>query len=194
MKILHIDAGITPNSVSRQISAAVVDALTQAHPDAEIVRRDLQAEPIPHLDAEALGALADNPALAEFLAADVVVLGAPMYNFGIPSQLKAWFDRVMVAGRTFRYTAEGPQGLAGGKTVIIASSRGGVFSQGSPMAELDLQERYLETALRFLGVDDFAFVRAEGVALSPEHRDAALTDALERARRVVEERTEAQAA
>jgi FMN-dependent NADH-azoreductase len=178
MKVLHIDAGITPASVSRQLSAAVVEQLAGANPELDVVRRDLAADPIPHLDGAALAGLADNPVLAEFLDADVIVIGAPMYNFGLPSQLKAWFDRVAVAGRTFRYTPNGPEGLAGGKTVIVASARGGVYAPETPMAALDFQENYLRAVLGFLGVDDIRFVRAEGVAISPEHREAALGAAL----------------
>jgi FMN-dependent NADH-azoreductase len=179
MKLLHIDAGITgPASVSRQLSAAVVDTLTGVHPALEVTHRDLNADPIPHLDTQGLPGLADNEILREFLDADVVVIGAPMYNFGIASQLKAWFDRVVVGGKTFRYTAEGPVGLAGGKTVIVASARGGLYEAGTPMAALDFQEPYLRTVFGFMGVDDVTVIRAEGVAISPEHRSAALTAAL----------------
>jgi FMN-dependent NADH-azoreductase len=181
MKLLHIDAGITGDaSVSRQISRSLVDNLTQALPGLEVAHRDLASDPIPHLDGAGLGGLADNDVLKEFLSADVIVIGAPMYNFGVPSQLKAWIDRIAVAGKTFRYTANGPQGLAGGKTVIVASARGGLYAE-TPMADLDFQERYLRTVFGFLGVDEVTFVRAEGVAISPEHRQAALQGALARA-------------
>ncbi|MGH8030615.1 MAG: NAD(P)H-dependent oxidoreductase, partial [Arenimonas sp.] len=112
--------------------------------------------------------------LEEFLAADVVVVGAPMYNFSIPSQLKAWIDRVAVAGRTFRYTDSGPQGLAGGKRVIVASTRGGIHS-GAPS---DFVEPYLRQVFGFLGIDDIEFVTAEGLAYSPEHREQAMGKAL----------------
>ena len=188
MKLLHIDAGITgPGAVSRQISAAIVDNLIRANPGLEVVHRDLDADPIPHLDSHNVGALraidgeglegeaARTAAiLKEFLDADVVVLGAPMYNFGIPSQLKAWFDRVLVAGKTFRYTAEGVQGLAGGKTVIIASARGGLYAPGTPQAAVDFHEPYLKGLFGFIGVDDVTIVRAEGVNVSPELRESAL--------------------
>src|SRR2546430_1703031 len=120
MNLLHIDAGITPQSVSRQLSAAVVDQLTRTTPGFAVTHRDLNANPIPHLDGQGLAGLADNAVLNEFLDADVIVIGAPMYNFGVASQLKTWLDHVLVAGRTFRYGASGPEGLAGGKTVIIA--------------------------------------------------------------------------
>ena len=108
----------------------------------------------------------------------MIVIGAPMYNFGIASQLKAWFDRIVVAGRTFRYSADGPVGLAGGKTVIIASARGGVYEPGTPMATIDFQEPYLRTVFRFIGVDNVTVIRAEGVAISPERRASALSEAL----------------
>ena len=178
MKLLHVDAGITgQGSVSRQLSSAVVEALVRANPGLEVVRRDLDAQPIPHLDSgnvSALGKEAGAEILREFLDANVVVIGAPMYNLGIPSQLKAWFDRVLVAGQTFRYTAEGAQGLAGGKTVIVASARGGLYAPGTAQAAADFHEPYLKALLGFMGIDDVTIVRAEGVAISPEHREQAL--------------------
>jgi FMN-dependent NADH-azoreductase len=186
MKVLHIDAGITgAGSVSRQLSAAVIEALVGADPTVEIVRRDLDADPISHLGSHNLATLGATEAtsaeaaesaraLAEFLEADVVVIGAPMYNFSIPTQLKAWFDRVVVAGKTFRYTAEGPLGLAGGKRVIIASARGGLYAPGSPSEANDFHEPYLRALLRMMGIEDVTVVRAEGVAVSPEQREAAI--------------------
>jgi FMN-dependent NADH-azoreductase len=178
MKVLHIDAGISPGSVTRQLSAAIVAELAEADSNLEITRRDLDAEPIPHLDGRGLATLAENKALQEFLDADVIVIGAPMYNFGIPSQLKAWIDHIAVAGKTFRYTNSGPEGLAGGKRVLVASARGGVYAQGGPMAAFDFQEPYISSVFRFIGIEDVEFVRAEGVALSADHRQAALTQAL----------------
>jgi len=188
MKLLHIDAGITgPAAVSRQVSAAIVDSLAHANPGLEVVRRDLDADPIPHLDSRNVGALraidgeglqgeaARNAAiLKEFLDADVVVLGAPMYNLGIPSLLKAWFDRILVAGKTFRYTAEGVEGLAGDKTVIIASARGGLYAPGTPQAAADFHEPYLRGLFGFIGIRNVTIVRAEGVNISPEFRESAL--------------------
>jgi FMN-dependent NADH-azoreductase len=115
----------------------------------------------------------------EFLAAEVIVLGAPMYNFGIPSQLKAWIDHVAVAGKTFHYTAHGPEGLAGGKRVIVASSRGGFYGEGTAGAAMDFQENYLRAVFGFLGINDVEFVRAEGVAVSAEHKEQALAGARE---------------
>jgi FMN-dependent NADH-azoreductase len=185
MKVLHIDSSITgSDSVSRQLSGAVVDAFKAANPGTRIVRRDLESAPFPHLDSKSVAAVRagtaaadDATALEEFLAADVVVVGAPMYNLGIPSQLKAWIDRIAVAGKTFRYTAEGPQGLAGGKKVIVASSRGGIYTQG-PAAAYDFQENYLRAVFGFIGITDVVFVRAEGVAIGPELRETAIRSAL----------------
>ena len=111
--------------------------------------------------------------LQEFLDADVIVIGAPMYNFGVPSTLKAWIDRVAVAGKTFRYTESGPQGLAGGKKVIIASSRGGAHQESGG----DFQESYLRFVFGFLGITDIEIVRAEGLAMSPQHRTDAMAAA-----------------
>jgi FMN-dependent NADH-azoreductase len=198
MKLLHIDAGITgPGAVSRQISAAIVENLVRANPALEVVHRDLDADPIPHLDSHNVGALRETggdglegeaartaAVLQEFLDADVVVLGAPMYNLGIPSQLKAWFDRIMVAGKTFRYTAEGVQGLAGDKTVIIASARGGLYAPGTPQAAADFHEPYLKGLFGFIGVKDPTVIRAEGVNVSPELREDALKAAFASAAQV----------
>ena len=114
-----------------------------------------------------------NQMLEDFLAADIVVIGAPMYNFGIPSQLKAWIDRIAVAGKTFRYGANGPEGLAGGKRVIIASSRGGMYASG-PAAVMDFQESYLRTVFGFIGITDIEFVRAEGLNMGDEPKAQAL--------------------
>lgn len=193
MKLLHVDSSILgQGSVSRTVSGEIVAALRTAHPELDVVYRDLAAEPVGHLTGAHLAALqggapadpaierdisAGRAALDEFLAADIVVVGAPMYNFGIPSQLKAWIDRLAVAGKTFRYTEKGPEGLAGSKRLIIASSRGGVFGPGSPTASLDHQETYLRALFGFLGVEDISFVRAEGVAMGPKAREAAVAAA-----------------
>jgi FMN-dependent NADH-azoreductase len=199
MRLLHIDSSILgQGSVSRILSAEMVAALKAGRPDVEVTYRDLSAQPLGHLTAGHLGALQGTPvdpplesdvaagktALEEFLAADVVVVGAPMYNFGIPSQLKAWIDRLAVAGKTFRYDAMGPEGLCGGKKVIIASSRGGVFSAGTPTAAFDFQETYLRALFGFLGITDVTFVRAEGVAMGPEARAKSIDDAKAEATRL----------
>lgn len=181
MKLLHLDSSaLGGQSASRELSAAIVAGWRAAYPQSEVRYRDLDAQPLPHLTAAALAktdpeAAADaEGALRDFLDADVVVVGAPMYNFGVPSTLKAWIDRVAVAGRTFRYTAAGPEGLAGGKRVIVASSRGGAYGDASPA---DFQEAYLRQLFGFLGVRDIEFVRAEGLNLSPEYRVRGLAQA-----------------
>ena len=175
MKLLHIDSSaLGSHSVSRQLSAEIVAELQRLHPGIEIRYHDLAAQPLSHwtpvADAADPAAVRGSETLDEFLAADVVVIGAPMYNFSIPSQLKAWLDRIAVAGKTFRYGANGPEGLAGGKRVIVASSRGGMHAN-SPM---DFQEPYLRALLGFLGIDQVEFVRAEGVNISAEHKAGAL--------------------
>ena len=181
MHLLHIDSSaLGGNSVTRELSAAIVARWREALPDLRISYRDLDLDPVPHVTGRGLsGADADEVAAAartleEFLAADVVVIGAPMYNFSVPSTLKAWIDRIAVAGRTFRYTEKGPQGLAGGKRVVVASGRGSALGDGHPA---DFQEAYLRQVFGFLGIGDVTFVRAEGVALSPEHRTKAIAAA-----------------
>src|SRR6202046_2221666 len=151
MKILHVDSSITgPNSVSRMLTAGIVEQQKTLHPGIELIYRDVAADAPRHLSGAHLAAwqgsvpvdagLAADVAtgtelLEELFAADIIVIGAPMYNFSVPSQLKAWIDRLLVAGRTFRYTATGPEGLAAGKRVIVALSRGGFYGPGSPAAE-----------------------------------------------------------
>ena len=181
MKLLHLDASaLGQHSVSRELSAAIVNQLAEESPSLQITYRDLSSHALPHwtpvMDAESDAAKLGQAVMDEFLAADVVVIGAPMYNFGIPSQLKAWIDRVVVAGKTFHYTATGPEGLAGGKRVIIASSRGGVYTSG-PAAGLDFQENYLRAVLGFIGINDVQFIRAEGVHISAEHKVKAIASA-----------------
>jgi FMN-dependent NADH-azoreductase len=194
MKLLHVDASILgANSVSRQVSAAVVERLRQATPNLEVGYRDLTAAPLAHLSgdhlAAAQGAVPEAPALQadvaasaaaleEFLAADIVVIGAPMYNFTIPSQLKAWIDRILVAGKTFRYGAGGVEGLAAGKRVIVAISRGGFYGPGMPAAAAEHLETYLRAVLGFIGITNPEIVVAEGVQMGPEYRDKALKGAL----------------
>ena len=176
MKLLHLDSSILgENSVSRSVSAAVVAQLESAHPDLDVTYRDLVAEPLAHLT---LQALADPTYVDEFLAADVVVIGAGMYNFGLPTQLKAWIDRISIAGKTFRYTEAGPQGLAGGKRVIVALSRGGYYGSGSPGEAMEHAESYLRAVFGFMGVTDVEFIIAEGIAIGPEQRAAAVAGAL----------------
>ncbi|HJR82882.1 MAG TPA: NAD(P)H-dependent oxidoreductase [Sphingomicrobium sp.] len=175
MTILHIDSSISgENSASRAISARIVDQVKTAQWGEEIVYRDLAAEPLPHLT---LDAFADSSVLDEFLAADTIVIGAPMYNFTLPSQLKSWLDRILVAGKTFRYTAGGPEGLAGGRRVIVALARGGIYDAGSPAAALEHLESYLRGVFNFIGIEP-EFVAADGLAISPEHRETSIGQAL----------------
>ena len=181
MKLLHIDSSVLGDqSASRALGAAIVAHSHAEHPDLEIAYRDLAAQSLPHFTpvlAEGHPCIARNAEiLDEFLAADIVVVGAPMYNFTIPSQLKAWIDRILIAGKTFRYGEQGPEGLAGGKRVIIASSRGGIYSEG-PAASVDFQETYLRHVFGFIGIHDVEFVRAEGLNLGTEQREAAIAQA-----------------
>ena len=189
MKLLHLDSSILgQHSASRELGAAVVARWQRDVPGLEVAYRDLAANPLPHLSgaslaqADAAEAAAAAAVMDEFLAADVIVIGAPMYNFGIPSQLKAWIDRVAVAGKTFRYTAEGPQGLAGGKQVIVAATYGGMHPADSGR---NFVEPYLRQVFGFLGIDDIEFVSAEGLSISPEHRANALDAAQQRIERAV---------
>lgn len=181
MKLLHIDSSaLGGNSISRQLTAAVVETWRKALPDLVVDYRNLDSEPVPHLTGASLAGTNEaekadaERTLQQFLEADVLVIGAPMYNFTVPSTLKAWIDRIAVAGRTFRYTENGPEGLAGGKRVIVVSTRGGLHT-GAPT---DFQEPYLRQIFAFLGINDVEFVRAEGVAYSPQHRSDAIDQAL----------------
>jgi FMN-dependent NADH-azoreductase len=195
MKLLHLDSSILGgNSASRQLSAAMAGQLASANPGLDIVYRDLAAQPLPHLSGELFaarqGAVPETPAiqkdivasqaiLDEFLGADIVVIGAPMYNFGISSQLKAWIDRIAVAGKTFRYGANGPEGLSGGKRVIVTVSRGGLYGAGLPTAAFEHVESYLRSVFGFLGVTNLEIVVAEGLAMGPEQREKSVRGALE---------------
>jgi FMN-dependent NADH-azoreductase len=182
MKLLHIDSSaLGANSVSRELTAAIVARWQEEVPGLEVTYRDLDSEPLPHLTGQVLAkadpAAADAGELAmqQFLEADVLVIGAPMYNFSVPSTLKAWIDRIAVSGRTFRYTESGPEGLAGGKQVVIASARGGIHGDN---AQTDFQEAYLRQVFGFLGITDIKFVRAEGIGLGPQQRTDAIGGAL----------------
>ena len=189
--ILHVESSpLGERSVSRKLAARILAELKTKHPDSEIIERDLATNPLPHLNGLTVGAFFTPPeqrnemlseavklsdqAVDEVLAADVIVIGAPMHNFGIPSSLKAWIDHIVRTGRTVRYTERGPEGLVpSGKKVIIASARGGFYSDGR-MRALDHQETYLKTILEFIGFTDINFVRAEGVGRSPEAQNAAM--------------------
>jgi FMN-dependent NADH-azoreductase len=179
--ILHIDSSINgENSASRAVSKSIVEQVKAANWGEEIVYRDLASEPLDHLT---LAAFADTSVLEEFLAADTIVIGAPMYNFSVPTQLKSWIDRIVIAGKTFRYTENGPEGLAKGKRVIIALARGGIYSEGSPGRALEHVETYLRGVFNFIGIEP-EFVVAEGLNLSPEHREQALSEALGQSERL----------
>ncbi len=197
MNLLHVDGSILgAHSVSRTVSAAVVDRLRAEIPDLAITHRDLAAAPLPHLSGAHLAGQqpnADNTpdvqhdvdqgrrALDEFLAADIVVIGAPMYNFTVSSQLKAWIDRILVAGKTFRYTDTGSEGLAGGKRVIAAVARGGFYGPGTPYAAAEHAESYLRAVFGFMGIPEIEVIVAEGIAVGPEMREKALAGALQQA-------------
>ncbi|MFJ7005269.1 FMN-dependent NADH-azoreductase [Pseudomonas putida] len=188
MKLLHIDSSILgDNSASRQLSREVVEAWKAADPSVEVVYRDLAADAIAHFSAatlvaagtpedvrdaaQAFEAKLSAETLEEFLAADAVVIGAPMYNFTVPTQLKAWIDRVAVAGKTFRYTEAGPEGLCGNKKVVLVSTAGGLHV-GQPTGAG--HEDFLKVFLGFIGVTDLEIVRAHGLAYGPEHRSQAI--------------------
>ncbi|MBI2746694.1 MAG: NAD(P)H-dependent oxidoreductase [Burkholderiales bacterium] len=194
MKVLHIDSSIlSDNSVSRQLTRTIVAEWQAQHPGTTVDYLDLAAEAPSHLSAESLGfrlpataTLTDaqrrenavsEALVSQFLAADVIVVGAPLYNFSIPSQLKAWIDRVAQVGRTFKYTETGPVGLAGGKTVIVASTRGGVYSTSEGGRAMEHQESYLQTVFGFFGITDVRYVRAEGVAMGEAKKAEALDSA-----------------
>ena len=178
MKLLHLDSSaLGTDSVTRELTAAIVGQWRDSRPGLAVDYLDLDRNPILHLSGCSLAKVdtaaadADERLLQQFLDADVLVVGAPMYNFGIPSTLKAWIDRIAIKGRTFQYSENGPQGLVGGKRVIIVSGRGGAYGDASPA---DFQETYLRQVFAFLGVNDIQVVRAEGVGMSPQHRAEAL--------------------
>jgi FMN-dependent NADH-azoreductase len=173
--ILHIDASINgDNSASRAISKSIVEQLHSAQWGEKVIYRDLAANPLPHLT---LDAFADSSVLDEFLTADTIVIGAPMYNFTLPTQLKTWIDRIVIAGKTFQYGPNGPEGLATGKRVIIALARGGFYGEGSPAAALEHLETYLRGVFNFIGIEP-EFVAADGLAIGPEQRNESIKQAL----------------
>lgn len=197
MKLLHVDGSILgDHSVSRAVSAAIVAHLKAGAPDLAVTYRDVAATPIPHLSGAYLAGQQPNATntsdiqndvelgrtvLSEFMAADIVVIGAPLYNFTISSQLKAWIDRILVAGQTFKYTETGSVGLVPEKRVIVAVARGGLYGEGSASAKAEHAETYLRVVLDFIGVTNPEFVIAEGIALDPEAREKALAGALKAA-------------
>lgn len=191
--ILHIDSSILGGySVSRTLTAEIVARQQVLHSGARVIRRDLVVDAAMHLSdahmAVFQGGEVGNPALGqdlatggayidELFAADIIVIGAPMYNFTIPTQLKGWVDRVLVAGRTFQYGANGAEGLVKDKKVFVASARGGVYTGDSPAAGLEHQESYLLGVIAFIGMTDVTIIRAEGLALGEETKAAAVSGA-----------------
>ena len=189
--LLQINTSINNgNGESSRLARKFVDAFLSREPEASIVVRDVAAaEPVPHLDAERFGAFITKPEernaaqqsvvnysdklIKELVEANVIVLGLPMYNFGVPSQLKAYFDHVARAGVTFRYTDKGPVGLLTGKKAYVFATRGGVYA-GTP---LDTQTGYVRDFLRFIGITDVNFVYAEGLAINPQSREEGLARA-----------------
>jgi FMN-dependent NADH-azoreductase len=188
--LLQINASLfSDNGQSSQLADRFVADWKARHPQGRVIRRDLGREPVPHLDGERFGAFMSKPdertpeqqavvdysdaLIAELKAADVIVFGMPMYNFGVPSQLKAYFDHVARAGHTFRYTASGPEGLLTGKKAYVFSARGGFYT-GTPR---DTQTSYVRDFLALLGIRDVEFVYAEGLAVSEEAKQAALAKA-----------------
>jgi FMN-dependent NADH-azoreductase len=188
--LLQINASIhADHGQSSQLATRFVQAFSRSHPDSSIVLRDLAADTVPHLSAERFAAFLAKPEersaaqgdviaysdtlIAELKQADVIVLGLPMYNFGVPSQLKAYFDHIARAGETFRYTASGPVGLLQGKKAYIFAARGGLYAGTA----LDTQSSYVRDFLRFVGIEDIEFVYAEGLAISPESKASGLARA-----------------
>jgi FMN-dependent NADH-azoreductase len=195
-KLLHLDTSIqTSNSVSRRLSATIVSRFKAANENLEITYRDLAAHPLPHLtepvfatfqsaDMSALTPVQQEDAvesakvLAEFLAADTIVIGVAFYNYSIPSSLKAWIDRVVIAGKTFSYGPNGPAGFAGETRVIVAIARAGVFASGTPFAHREHAERYLRDIFALVGIDALEVVVAEGLAFGPEASAASVQNAM----------------
>lgn len=196
MKLLHIDSSILGGySASRQLTADIVAAWTNNHPNTQVDYLDLAVDAPGHFTADAIAVKTGVQAapteaqrienalseklISQFLASDVIVIGAPFYNFGIPTQLKAWIDRLGQPGRTFTYTEKGPVGLATGKTVIVASTRGGVYANSDWGQAAEHQESYLKVVFGFFGITDVRIVRAEGLAMGDEAKAAALRAAQE---------------
>ena len=178
-------------SVSGSLAARFVDRLRVSEPGLDVVLRDVGANPVPHLTAETVAAIKGTPSseaevaarslsdglIAELQIADLIVIASPMYNFGMSSTLKAWFDHVLRAGVTFRYTESGPEGLLKGKKAVVIESRGGLYSEG-PAAAMNAQESHIQTLLGFAGIDDVTFVRAERLAFGPEAAEASIEAAI----------------
>lgn len=181
---------LAENSVSRVLVDQAVAELLVKYPGALVIRHDFGAQPIPHLDAANIAGVRGVPQsevevaaralsdelIAELRSADILVIGAPMYNFSIPTGLRSWFDFVLRPGETFKYTESGPQGLLADKRIIVIESRGGFYSEG-PTRALDFQEPYLRTLLGFMGLKDVTFIHAEKIGSGPEAREIAIEEA-----------------
>ncbi|WP_186395410.1 FMN-dependent NADH-azoreductase [Stappia sp. TSB10GB4] len=192
LKVLAVtSSALGDASASNKLVNDTIAQLTARNPGLQLVSRDLGNGQVPHLDldgatairggepanaAQAAAQKLSDELIAEVKAADVLVIGAPMYNFGIPSTLKAWFDYVLRAGVTFRYTEAGPEGLMTGKRAIVVATRGGLYSEG-PAKAMDSQEPHLRTMLSFIGITDITFVYAEKLAFGPEAREASIDEA-----------------
>ncbi|MDG5497513.1 NAD(P)H-dependent oxidoreductase [Niveispirillum sp. BGYR6] len=191
MKILHIDSSTTGGqSVTRELTKAIVDHFLAQHPDAAVTTLDLVLRPLPHLDPVSTAALrlppeaqdeamkvaypVERAVFDQFVSSDIVVIGAPMYNFTIPSQLKVWLDRLALPGVAFSYSAAGPKGLAGGRRVIIASSQGGMYGDGDPSEH---QESLLRAFFGLIGIPDLEIIRADKIGFGPEARAASISQA-----------------
>jgi FMN-dependent NADH-azoreductase len=189
-KILHLDSSArSQESATRVLTAEAVAQLKKAHPDATVTYHDLTKDSLPHISPEYLGGIFGNPVhanhetvklsdklIAELMEADVIVIGAPMYNFSIPSQLKAWIDYVLRAGKTFKYENGAPVGLVKGKKAIIATASGGIYGEG-PMVPFDHVVPLLKQVLGFIGIADITAVRAEKQAFGPEVASASVNEA-----------------
>lgn len=183
MTILHIDSSISGDaSVSRQLSAAAIAKIAAAQPGAKVIYRDLVAAPLDHYimtdkpGSDTEGAAFSATVLEEFLAADTIVIGAPLYNFTISSQLKAWIDRIVITGVTFTFGEQGPVGLMGDKRVIVLVSRGMTYQPGTPSGSLEHAETLLGTVFGFIGIQPEVIV-AEGLVYGPEARAGAIAAA-----------------
>jgi FMN-dependent NADH-azoreductase len=184
MKLLHLDSSIMgEGSASRAISAAAVERVRETHPGIEVTYRDLTAEPLPHMTLDTFMTLDSGDDVQQFLDADIVVIGVGFYNFSIPSQLKAWIDRIAVRGKTFSYGESGPVGLANGKRVIVTLARGNVYGEGSPYVAYEHAETLLRSIFTFVGAD-IEFVVAEGLGRGEDARRIAIDGALDRVRQI----------
>jgi FMN-dependent NADH-azoreductase len=184
MRLLHLDSSIMGEaSASRTISAAIVERIRAADADIAVTYRDLAAEPIPHMTLDTFMTLDTGTDVQQFLESDIVVIGAGFYNFSIPSQLKAWIDRIAVKGKTFGYSENGPVGLATGKRVIVALARGNVYGEGSPYTAYEHAETLLRSLFTFVGAD-VEFIVAEGLGRGEDARRTAIDNALDQARQI----------